>query len=63
MTLLNKLNAFAQDENGAVAADWVLMAAGAIGLAIALTSTLGSISIDHANLMGETFSSRGIVTY
>lgn len=53
---------FSDGESGAVTVDWVVGAAAGVGLAIAISNVVGGATHDHAELIGDTMSSRGIIT-
>jgi Flp pilus assembly pilin Flp len=64
-TMLSVSNfiSFLRDEDGAVSVDWVVLTAGAMGLAIAVAISLGNSTSDQAKLISSTMSARGVPTF
>ncbi|MEL7114244.1 MAG: hypothetical protein AAGP08_01415 [Pseudomonadota bacterium] len=62
MKLVNLINTFARDEDGAVTVDWVVLTAAIVGLGIAVLTTVGGATDDYADEIGDHLSSLGIKT-
>lgn len=58
-----RVASFCDGETGAVTVDWVVLSAAVVGLSIAIYTSLGDGAHDHADKIGEQFSSSGIMTY
>jgi Flp pilus assembly pilin Flp len=54
---------FARDEDGAVTVDWVVVCAGLVGIAIALTTIVGNASHDHAERVEDKYIEQGIMSF
>ncbi len=54
---------FARDEDGAVTIDWVVVCAGMVGIAIAVTTIIGNASHDHVERVGDKYDQQGIMTF
>ena len=54
---------FRNGESGAVTVDWVVLTAAVVGVSIAIFLTLGNGAYEHAELVGETMSVRGVPSY
>ncbi|MCP3970266.1 MAG: hypothetical protein GY717_08115 [Rhodobacteraceae bacterium] len=63
MAITKFMVSFLRSEDGAVTADWVLLSACCIGLAIALTFSIGTTAMDHSTSIGDLTVARGIPTY
>jgi len=53
---------FLRDEDGAVTVDWVVITAACVGIAVAVTTTLGTATHDYGETMGDFMSSEGVKT-
>ncbi|MEM6694526.1 MAG: hypothetical protein AAF626_07680 [Pseudomonadota bacterium] len=62
MKLVNLINRFKRDEDGAVTVDWVVLTAAIVGLGIAVLTTVGGATDDYGNTIGSYMSSQGIKT-
>ena len=60
MKLINLINSFKRDEDGAVTVDWVVLTAGIAGITLALLLIVGGATDDYADEIGDTMSSKGI---
>ena len=56
------INAFLNDESGAVTVDWVVLTAAIVGLGIAVLTTVGGATDDYADDIGSHLSAQGIKT-
>ncbi len=63
MKAMTMVMTFIRSEDGAVTADWIVMAGGAVGLAFVLATSIGSVSVDYGRAIETTMVKRGIVTY
>ncbi len=59
---MNKMPTFFRDEDGAVTVDWVVITAAAVGLAIAITTTIGTGTHDQGERVGSYMTTQGIKT-
>ena len=50
-------------EDGTVTVDWIVVVGFAIGIAVALTLSLGATTMSHGEEIGATFQARSIPTY
>ena len=62
MKMIDMMNNFARDEDGAVTVDWVVLTAAIVGLGIAVLTTVGGATDDYADEIGNHLSSLGIKT-
>ncbi|MAQ86204.1 Flp family type IVb pilin [Psychromarinibacter sp. S121] len=62
MKLINLINRFRADEDGAVTVDWVVLTAAIVGLGIAVLTTVGGATDDYGQTIGSHLSSQGIKT-
>ncbi|KMW59526.1 Flp pilus assembly protein, pilin Flp [Candidatus Rhodobacter oscarellae] len=60
--MLNLINTFARDEDGAVTVDWVVLTAAIVGLGIAVLTTVGGATDEYADEIGDHLDSLGIKT-
>jgi len=63
LVLLAKITGFRRDDNGATTVDFVVLTAACIGVAIAITVTLGVITADHADRVADEYTNVGVKTY
>lgn len=61
--ILCRVHRFTTSEDGAVTVDWVVLTAAIVGLGIAINTTIGGVTTDHADRIDNTMQSRGIATY
>lgn len=61
MTL--KISKFAQDEDGAVTVDWVVLTAVILGVLFGALTTFNEGAMDHAKLTSSTIEAQNIPTY
>lgn len=59
----NGFTTFINDEDGAVTSDWVVLTALALGMCIAVYTTLGDGAHEHGELIDEKMVERGIPSY
>jgi len=57
MTLVNLINRFKRDEDGAVTVDWVVLTAAIVGPGIAVLTTVGGATDDYGETIGSHMSS------
>ena len=62
MKLMNLINRFERDEDGAVTVDWVVLTAAIVGLGIAVLTTVGGATDDYGRTVGDYMSSQGVKT-
>ncbi|WP_172296920.1 Flp family type IVb pilin [Pseudoruegeria sp. HB172150] len=62
MKLLNLINRFERDEDGAVTVDWVVLTAAIVGLGIAVLTTVGGATADYSETIGSALSEQGVKT-
>ncbi|MDF0596644.1 hypothetical protein [Psychromarinibacter halotolerans] len=62
MKLINLINRFRAEEDGAVTVDWVVLTAAIVGLGIAVLTTVGGATDDYGQTIGSHLSSQGIKT-
>lgn len=63
MTLAGLAGRYLGDEDGAITVDWVVITAAVVGIAIAVTVTLGGATDDYGDTVASTMSSRGVASY
>ncbi|MGR3661936.1 MAG: hypothetical protein ACU0CA_12240 [Paracoccaceae bacterium] len=63
MTLFNFVKNFAQDEDGAVTVDWVVLTAAIVGLGIAVLSSVGGATDTFATAISTNLAGQGIASY
>lgn len=57
-----KIARFADDEDGAVTVDWVVLTAAVVGLVSAIFVSLGNDTSDYSKDLGNFMSSQGVKT-
>ena len=53
---------FVRDEDGAITVDWVVLTAGLVGLAIAITATVGGGTDAYGSLISSELANMSIKT-
>lgn len=53
----------ARDEDGATTTDFVIVTAGAVALAIAITNAVGDGAKDHSEAIGDKYDEVGFMTF
>ena len=61
-TPMHRMSSFFRDEDGAVTVDWVVITAACVGIAIAVTTTVGTGTHDYGETMGDFMSTQGVKT-
>ncbi|MEM1234450.1 MAG: hypothetical protein AAGH70_10010 [Pseudomonadota bacterium] len=62
-TMMNLLNKFRRDEDGAVTVDWVVLTAAIVGLGIAILATVSNGVGDLADAIDSELSTMTIASY
>mgnify|MGYP001553934672 CR=1 FL=1 len=63
MKLVNFLNTFAKDEDGAVTVDWVVLTAAIVGLGIAVLASVSDGTNDLADTISTELSTMTIMDH
>jgi len=63
MLSVNYIHSFWHDEDGAVAVDWVVLTAGILGIALAVTISLGDATADYSKSISSSIDDRGIPSF
>ena len=61
--MLNYIENFARDEDGAVTVDWVVLTAAIVGLGIAVMNQVGTATNDLATKIETELDGTGVKTY
>jgi len=51
------------DEDGGVSVDWVVLTAGVLGIALAVTISLGDATADYSKSISTSFDDRGVPSF
>ncbi|MEM1375571.1 MAG: hypothetical protein AAGF78_14450 [Pseudomonadota bacterium] len=62
-TMMNLLNKFRRDEDGAVTVDWVVLTAAIVGLGIAILATVSNGVGDLADAIDSELSTMTVASY
>ncbi len=62
MTFINKINAFAANESGAVTVDWVVLTAAIVGLGLAVITSVRSGVSSLATDISSSLTSASVAT-
>lgn len=61
--MMNLINKFRKDEDGAVTVDWVVLTAAIVGLGIAVLAAVGGGTTSLADKISSQLNSQTIATY
>lgn len=61
--MMQLINRFRQNEDGAVTVDWVVLTAAIVGLGVAVIALVADGALDHSTGVGAHLSAQSIATY